>query len=146
VIPTRLAESRSERCNESLEPGCMAGLVNHPPTAETDGPFLLFSNPQTTERAHRERKDVTIKASFDQGRTWPMSRLLQAGPSAYSDLAVLPDGTILCFYECGRRKSSRKAGRPWAYACLTVAHFNLAWLSDEQDACPAPAACSGPQP
>ena len=125
--------AKIEFVEELLEPGCMAGLVNHPGTAETDGPFLLFSNPQTTERAHRERKDVTIKASFDQGRTWPMSRLLQAGPSAYSDLAVLPDGTILCFYECGRRKSSRKAGRPWAYASLTVAHFNLAWLSDEQD-------------
>jgi len=27
--------------------------------------------------------------------------VLHAGPSAYSDLAVLPNGEIACFYEAG---------------------------------------------
>ena len=43
--------------------------------------------------------DVTIKLSRDDGRTWTVSKLRHAGPSAYSDLALLPDGTILCFDE-----------------------------------------------
>ena len=84
-----------------LEPGCMAGLVSHPGTPDAPKPVLLFSNPYTTERAHQDRMDVSIQLSEDSGRSWPVRRVLQPGPSAYSDLAVLPDGTILCFYESG---------------------------------------------
>lgn len=106
----------------------MAGMVRHAGTPETrNKPFLLFSNPHTTLRSHRERKNVTVHASFDDGRTWPVGRLLQPGPSAYSDLAVLPDGTILCFYESGMPGETRRGGE-WAYARLTVARFNHEWL------------------
>ena len=116
-----------------LEPGCMAGLVGHPGTRQGSEPFLLFSNPHTTERAHKKRVDVAIKLSKDGGRTWPVSRVLQSGPSAYSDLAVLPDGTMLCFYESGDPSFPRKYGRPWAYSFLTAAHFNLEWLLSGHD-------------
>ena len=96
--------SKPEFIEDLLEPGCMAGIVSHPGTAGAKEPFLLFSNPDTTERAHKDRVNVTIKLSEDGGRTWPVSKVLQPGPSAYSDLAVLPDGTILCFYESGTDK------------------------------------------
>lgn len=117
---------------ELLEPGCMAGLVSHPGTARVPSPLLLFSNPHTTDRAHRDRRNLTVQLSRDHGRTWPVSRLLQPGPSAYSDLAVLPDGTILCFYESGRPGSDRP-NRPWQYACLTMARFDLVWLVNRQN-------------
>jgi len=113
---------------ELLEPGCMAGIVAHPGTAAVPGPLLLFSNPHTTDREHAARRDVTIHLSRDAGRTWPVSRLLQPGPSAYSDLAVLPDGTVLCFYESGADNPVIKRKRDWAYATLTLARFNLEWL------------------
>ncbi len=113
--------------DELLEPGCMAGLVRHSAGSQS---MLLFSNPHTTKRPHKERKNLTIKASYDDGRTWPIGRLLQSGPSAYSDLAVLPDGTILCFYESGTPKSSRKYNRPWQYSCLVVARFGLDCLTE----------------
>ena len=45
--------------------------------------------------------NLTIRLSNDRGQTWPIHRVLQTSPSAYSDLAVLPDGTVLCFYESG---------------------------------------------
>ena len=93
----------------------------------------LFSSLHTTEREHKERKDLTITVSYDDGRTWPVARLLQSGPSAYSDLAVLPDGTILCFHESGTPKSSRKYKRPWQYSCLVVARFDRDWLTDEDE-------------
>ncbi len=121
--------SKTEFVEELPEPGCMAGLVRHPGAPESKQPLLLYSNPPTTNREHKERKNVTIKLSYDDGRTWPLNKLLQPGPSAYSDLAVMPDGTILCFYESGSPESPRKSGRPWAYSFLTVARFNLEWLT-----------------
>ena len=116
---------------ELLESGCMAALLSHPGTAQVPGPVLLFANPHTTDRPHSKRRDLTIQLSRDRGRSWPVKRLLQPGPSAYSDLAVLPDGTILCFYESGRPGADRP-NRPWQYACLTLARFDLAWVVSDQ--------------
>ena len=113
---------------ELLEPGCMAGLVSHPGQPGKNQPLLLHSSPHTTKREHRERKNVSIHVSRDDGRTWPVRQLLQAGPSAYSDLAVLPDGTVLCLYENGKPGETRRNG-DWAYARLTLARFNLEWLT-----------------
>jgi Neuraminidase (sialidase) len=118
---------------ELLEPGCMAGIVAHPGTATIKGPCLLFSHPNTVEREHSSRRDLTIHMSRDDGSTWPYAKLLQAGPSAYSDLAVLPDGTILCLYESGRDPPIVQRKRDWAYATLTLARFNLAWFYNKQD-------------
>ena len=114
---------------EVLEPGCMAGLVSHPGVPGRNRPLLLHSSPHTTRREHRERKHVSIYVSADDGRTWPVRKLLQEGPSAYSDLAVLPDGTILCLYENGRPGDPRRGG-DWAYARITLARLPLAWLGD----------------
>jgi sialidase-1 len=58
-----------------------------------------------------------------------LQKLLEDGPSAYSDLAVLADGTILCFYESGETPPKIKRKRDWAYANITLARFNLEWLT-----------------
>jgi len=65
------------------------------------------------------RKNMTIRASFDEGKTWPIAKILQEGPSAYSDLAVLPGGEIVCLYETGAKG---------AYESIVLARFTLAWL------------------
>jgi sialidase-1 len=85
--------------------------------ARLDGPRILFSNPHVT--SGRERKNLTIKLSEDDGATWSTSRPLEPGPSAYSDLAVAADGTIYCFYERGETKP---------YERLTFARFGMDWL------------------
>jgi sialidase-1 len=127
-----------------LEPRCMAGMISHPGVGEIKKPLLLFSNPNTTRSENKDRENVTIKASKDGGLTWPVSRLLQPGPSAYSDLAVLPDGTALCFYESGTPEGDLKHQRPWAYAQLTLARFNLEWLADNQSSGATPAVADRP--
>jgi hypothetical protein len=91
------------------------------------GTVLAYCEARKFTSADRGELEIHLRRSTDDGRTWPVRQLLQAGPSAYSDLAVLPDGTVLCFYESGKPGETRRGG-DWAYASLTVARFNLAWL------------------
>lgn len=100
------------------EPICMASVISHPSQPGT----LLFSNPhrlaidkngQEVPAGRGKRENLTIKLSRDDGRTWPRQRTLEAGPSAYSDLAVLPDGTVLCLYEGANAIVAAKFGLDW---------------------------------
>ena len=94
------------------EPVCQASLER---CALPDGKWgYLFANP-----ASSKRRRLTVRLSLDQCRTWGVSRLLNDGPSAYSDLAVSPDGTICCLYERGDAD---------AYERITLARFGLDWL------------------
>jgi sialidase-1 len=102
------------------EPVCMAGMVMIPAHAPLNRPRLVFTNPAS---GTRERKNLTARLSEDDGQTWSHSRSLESGPSAYSDLAVLPDGTILCFYERGLHPE-----KPSPYDALTLARFNVEWI------------------
>ena len=110
-----------------LEPICMAGLVRY---AHDNKSLLLFSNPHNLAKAKgaevpgqsRDRKNLSVKLSSDEGQTWPVNKSLEPGPSMYSDLAVTHAGTILCFYG-----QSSKPG--FAGAGLALARFNLEWLS-----------------
>ena len=120
-----------------LEPVCMSSLLAYPqsPDGRTR---LLFSNPDTVDPEpnrpaakpgdRRARRNLTVKLSLDDGATWPIARTIEPGPSAYSDLAVLPDGTILCLFESGRGPAE-PGKRPWPYAFITLARFNLDWLT-----------------
>jgi sialidase-1 len=66
--------------------------------------------------------------SYDEGETWPVSRTLEEGWSGYSDLAVAKDGTALCLYERGGIDDNA-----FRTAALTVARFNLEWLTSGKD-------------
>ena len=67
------------------------------------------------------------KLSYDEAKTWPVMKTIEAGPSGYSDLAVGPDGTIYCFYERG------KTGNHYQIRYLCLARFNLGWLTGGAD-------------
>ncbi len=105
-------------------PFCHAGLAALRPKGK-DGPvWLVFSNPANKNEGGglgRYRRELTLRLSRDGGRTWPPSRVLHAGPAAYSDLAVLPDGSIGSLYECGD-------GSP--YEAIRFARRPLSWLLD----------------
>jgi sialidase-1 len=119
------------------EPICMASLCRLSEKPRQDRNRLLFANPDNLLRfgkegkpgATRDRKNLTVKLSYDEGKTWPVSLVLEPGLSGYSDLAVGPDGTIYCFYERG----STDGKDIFATKYLAVAHFNLEWLSDGKD-------------
>jgi sialidase-1 len=120
-----------------LEPICMAGIVRYS-TAQSGGRNrVLFSNPHNLERADgkaepgksRDRKNVSVKLSYDDARTWSVNKTVEAGWSAYSDIAVTKAGTILCFYGRGAKPG-------FAGDALTLARFNLEWLTDGKDSPP----------
>ncbi len=109
-----------------LEPVCMASIIRHDFSNESNAGNIIFANPDNLEQTMAtwamDRKRITIKCSNDDGETWPVSKVLEPGPSGYSDLAVLNDGTILCFYECDMVE----------HLCdtkyLRLARFDLDWI------------------
>ncbi len=113
-----------------LEPVCMASILKVEAKSPQGVNYILFANPDNLEnelttpgknQAH-DRKRLTVKLSPDDCRTWPVARILEPGPAAYSDLAARPDGVILCVYENGmieRMTDTRQ---------ITVARFDLEWV------------------
>ena len=45
-------------------------------------------------------KRLTVKLSEDDAKTWSMSKVIEEGPSGYSDVAQLKSGEFICVYEC----------------------------------------------
>jgi len=60
-------------------------------------PFIAFSNPASTN----SRSNMTVRISTDMGKTWKLKNVLHEGPSAYSNLVVLANSNLACFYEAG---------------------------------------------
>ncbi len=77
-----------------------------------------------------KREDMTVFLSYDEGKTWPVKKIIRPGTAGcgYSDLAVLPDGTILCAYGAGPKFGSD--------AKIVLTRFNLEWLTDGKDSVP----------
>ncbi len=112
--------------------GLMGGMLRLPIRGRD---ILLFSNSDTDAGAMPAqrggsiaggREKITVWASFDGGRSWPVKRLVFDGPSGYSNLGVGRSGTpsegrIFVIFEGGPQGS---------HAAVQVASFNLAWLLD----------------
>ncbi|MSR31158.1 MAG: exo-alpha-sialidase [Gemmataceae bacterium] len=105
------------------EPICF-GSLERLPVKKGGRELLLFSHPDNLAKAKgegkpgqgRDRKNLSLHASDDVGVNWKLALIIEKGASAYSDLAVLPDGAILCFYENGGSKD-------YAYEFLTLARI-----------------------
>jgi len=103
--------------DQNRDYGLMAGLVRLP-IENMD--ILLFSNIESEEG----RKNGTVWASFDGGKTWPVKRLVDKGNFAYSSMAVGREGTaseamIYLLYESD--------------GGANIARFNLSWVLNGRD-------------
>jgi sialidase-1 len=101
-----------------VEPICQASFLRYTRQPANARNRLLFSNPGHGETSRR--RDMTIRMSYDEGKTWPVERLLWPGPAAYSCLAVLPDQEVACLFEGGRQHP---------YEQIVFARFNRRWLT-----------------
>jgi sialidase-1 len=92
------------------DPPAEGSIVRFPGGANS---AILFANPASSiDRSH-----LTVRMSTDEGETWPVSRVLYEGNSAYSDLAVGADRTVLCLFEADK------------YTKIVLARFDAAWLA-----------------
>ncbi|MDP6637265.1 MAG: sialidase family protein [Phycisphaerae bacterium] len=94
--------------------GCMGGLVRLPVAGKD---VLLYSNCDSPGGRHH----MTVWASFDGGRSWPIKRLVFEGKGQYSSLdagrpKTKSEGWIYLNFEGGPKGGS------------TVAKFNLSWV------------------
>lgn len=94
-----------------IDPGCMGSVVRYEQPGAPKTSRLLYSGPQSQGRDHG-----TVSISYDNGKTWPLRKLIQPGPFAYSCLAQLPDGSIGCLYEADGTKR------------VALIRFDLGWL------------------
>jgi len=114
-----LTWSRPVEDGTLIEPVCQASLLRYDWGDSAQAPLLLFSNPASTRR-----EKMTVRVSYDQGKTWPVAKQLHGGLSAYSCLTVLPDKSIGCLYERGEKS---------IYERISFAVFPLAWLTNSPD-------------
>ena len=95
-----------------------SGIADYPD--DDDKNRILWSSiPETGDR-----RNLSVYLSEDAARTFPVSRTVFNGPSAYSDLLVLPDKTILLFYEGGAQHR---------YEQIRLARFTLDWVVGDRE-------------
>ena len=87
-----------------VDPICMGSVLRY------DENTILFSNPASD----CARKNLILRFSFDDGRSWPESLVVDPGTAAYSDLAVIGD-TIYVLYE--KFPDIRIAKIKWKHDC-----------------------------
>lgn len=78
-----------------VDPNCEGSLL-----ADDDSTAyrLFFSNPASSSA----RENMTVKMSTDDGHSWPAAHAVYAGPSAYSDIAMLPGNRVAVVFEAGK--------------------------------------------
>lgn len=102
------------------DPGCNADMVRY--TSTKDGYdknrilHTMVYNPQT-------RINTTVLLSYDEGKTWPVKKVIYPGKSDVSGITVRNDGMIVLFYE-----------KEWNNGFnQTISIFSLEWLTDGKD-------------
>jgi sialidase-1 len=124
-----------------FEPICEASMCRYSMQPYQSKNRILFCNPdsrqdpwiaekKSTPRSapNRHRTNLTVRVSYDEGETWPVSKVIDPGIAGYSDIAVTPDGIIHCLYEGGSLTESHFLNNH-----VTVVSFSLEWLTNGKD-------------
>jgi sialidase-1 len=101
-----------------IDPGCNGSIIRY---TSVDADYrknrLLFSNAASPN----SRENMTVRISYDEGKTWSQGKTIYSGSSAYSSLTVLESGEIGLFYEKDN------------YTQNVFTRFTLDWLTDGED-------------
>ena len=133
-----------------LESVCMGSLLRYKNHDENKKDYLIFINPNNLQKTHegelisdpvpgssRDRKRLTVKLSRDDGETWSFGRVIEEGPSGYSDIAQSSKGDIFCLYEFGSKneflddvEGSYLVSKN-QFTSVRFCKFNFNWITKE---------------
>ena len=101
-----------------IDPGCNASIIRYTSIKEgTDKNRLLFSNAKMKD----ERNNMTIRISYDEGRSWTKGKTIYNKGSAYSSMTILANGDIGLFFEKDNYQEN------------VFVRLTLEWLTDGND-------------
>lgn len=101
-----------------VDPGNNASIIRFTSVKQGDDKNrLLFSNSNNAEG----RKNLTVRISYDEGKTWSNGKTVYSGPAAYSSMTILENGNIGVFFEKDN------------YTENSFVSFPLSWLTDGED-------------
>ena len=96
-------------------PVCQANILRYS-WPEENRSRILFSSPTGKRRA-----GITVRMSYDEGKTWPINKLMHQGPGAYSNMVRLPNGHIGLLVEIGESSP---------YETISLITFDMDWLEE----------------
>lgn len=101
-----------------IDPGCNASIIRYSSIKEgNDKNRILFSNAKMTA----ERSNMTIRMSYDEGKSWTDGKTIYHGGSAYSSMTILANGDIGLFFEKDNYQEN------------IFVRLTLEWLTDGND-------------
>ena len=100
-----------------IDPGCNASILRYNFTSEKGRGRLLFSNLKDS----KDRKNLHVRISYDDGNTWNEGKEIYFASSAYSTMTVLENGEVGLMYEKNN------------YSEHEFVRFSIDWLTDGKD-------------
>jgi sialidase-1 len=98
------------------DPRCQGSILRYS-WPDEDKSQIVFANVANES----ERKNLAVRVSFDEGKTWAVTKPINNTWAAYSSLARLSDGRIGLLYETGDAK---------IYQRIDFMRFPVSWLED----------------
>lgn len=100
-----------------IDPACNASIIRYSAIRNGhDKNRLIFCN----ANSEKGRKNLAVRLSYDEGKTWPYAKVIDPGPAAYSSVTVCADGSIGVLYEPG-------------YKSVRFVRFTISDLTDGND-------------
>ncbi len=101
-----------------IDPGCNASIIRYTSIKEgADKNRLLFSNAKMKD----DRINMTVRISYDEGKSWTEGKTIYKDGSAYSSMSILLNGDIGLFFEKDNYQEN------------VFVRIKLEWLTDGND-------------
>lgn len=105
---------------DMVDPACNGDIIRYTSTKDGyDKDRLIFVN----DHHPSQRKNASIKISYDEGKTWQVSKVIHEGDAWYVACTVTLDGKIAVYYE-------RAEG---GVSYMDVVLMSLEWVTDGAD-------------
>ena len=82
----------SKKEESIIDPGCNGSLIRY---SHGEKNLLLLTNINNK----KERKEIVLRYSIDEGKSWSNPKIIYNGEAAYSSMTVMENGSLGLFFE-----------------------------------------------